>query len=96
VPNIRRQYPEFAIYFATKPQFKAFVEHLEGVTWLEYIPAMDDIFWLTGRGEHKGWFDIAFLCQNQTQRQYAYQWRTEELRPEWLNSVRIENKTETL
>ena len=88
VPKVRKQYPEFAIYFATKPQFKDFVEHLEGVTWLEYFQAMDDIFWLTGRGDHKGYFDIAFLCQNQTQRSnMAYQFRREEPRLEWINNI---------
>lgn len=87
VPKVRKQYPEFTIYFATKPQFKDFVEHLEGVTWLEYFQPMDDIFWLTGRGDHRGYFDVAFLCQNQTQRQYAYQYRREEPRLEWINNI---------
>jgi len=87
VPKVRKQYPEFTIYFATKPQFKDFVEHLEGVNWLEYFPAMDDIFWLTGRGDHRGTFDIAFLPHVLSQRSMCYQWRDNDLRPEWLNSV---------
>jgi len=95
VPKVQKQYPEFAIYFATKPQFKEFVEHLEGVTWLPYNQGMEDVFWLTGKGSHEGFFDIAFLCQGQTQRFMNYQWRREDLRPEWINNVSIgEKKTQ--
>ena len=89
VPKVKKQYPEFRIYFATKPQFKDLVEHLEGVTWLEYIGQMDDIFWLTGRDSHKGFFDIAFLPHMMTQRAMNYQWRENNLRPEWINSATI-------
>ena len=35
---------------------------------INYSKQMDNIFWLEGRGEHKGYFEIAFLPYINTQK----------------------------
>jgi len=85
IPRVAKLYPEHRIYFATKPQFRELVEHLPEIhRVLDYHPIMEDIFVLTGRGGHKGYFDYAFLCQGQTQRFMNYQQASNELRREWM------------
>lgn len=85
IPRLAKLYPEFRIYFATKPQFRELVEHLPEIhRVLDYLPAMDDIFAMTGRGSHKGFFDYCFLPHGQTQRFFQYQQKNNELRREWL------------
>lgn len=85
IPRVAKLYPEHRIYFATKPQFRELVEHLPEIhRVLDYHSIMEDIFALTGRGSHKGYFDYAFLCQGPTQRFMNYQQANNELRREWL------------
>lgn len=85
IPRLAKLYPEFRIYFATKPQFRELVEHLPEIhRVLDYLPIMDDIFAMTGRSEHRGYFDYCFLPHGSTQRFMNYQQRNNELRREWL------------
>jgi len=71
--NIKKQYPNYNLYVATKPEY---FEILQGNSFiyklLEYIPQMDQILWLEGAGDHKGYFEIAFLPYVGTQRFLDY------------------------
>jgi glycosyltransferase involved in cell wall biosynthesis len=84
IPRLAKLYPEFRIYFATKPQFRELVEHLSEIhRVLDYLPAMDDIFAMTGRGGHSGFFDVVLPLHLLTQRVFGYQNRDNEFRAEW-------------
>jgi ADP-heptose:LPS heptosyltransferase len=71
--NIKEQYPEYNLYVATKPEY---FEILEGNPYvhniIQYIPQMDQLLWLEGIGDHKGFFEIAFLPHLGTQRMLDY------------------------
>jgi hypothetical protein len=60
--SIKETYPSHNLYVATSPSY---FNILKGNPYIHrlipYSPQMDDIFMLEGRGEHKGFFDIAFL-----------------------------------
>lgn len=67
-------YPRHNIYFATNPDF---FEILEGNDFIHrtvpYNKKMDDLLWLEGKGEHKGFFEVAYLPHIGTQRIFNYQ-----------------------
>jgi glycosyltransferase involved in cell wall biosynthesis len=71
--NIKQQYPDYNLYVATKPEY---FEILEGNPYIhriiQYIPQMDQLLWLEGLGDHKGFFEIAFLPYLGTQRMLDY------------------------
>jgi len=71
--NIKEQYPEYNLYIATKPEY---FEILEGNPYvhrvIQYLPQMDQLLWLEGHGDHKGFFEIAFLAHLGTQRLFNY------------------------
>jgi glycosyltransferase involved in cell wall biosynthesis len=71
--SIKEQYPDYNLYVAIDPQFR---EILEGGPYihkiLNYIPQMDNLLWLEGAGDHKGFFEIAFLPHLGTQRMLNY------------------------
>jgi len=71
--SIKETYPEYNLYVATK---KENFEILDGNPYvhkvIEYVPQMDNLFWLEGIGGHKGYFQIAFLPHIGTQRMIDY------------------------
>jgi glycosyltransferase involved in cell wall biosynthesis len=71
--NIKEQYPEYNLYIATKPEY---FEILDGNPYvhrvIQYLPQMDQLLWLEGHGDHKGFFEIAFLAHLGTQRLFNY------------------------
>ena len=71
--NIKKQYPDYNLYVSTKPEY---FEILQGNPYIhkviEYIPQMDQLIWLEGAGDHKGYFEIAFLAHGGTQRFLDY------------------------
>jgi glycosyltransferase involved in cell wall biosynthesis len=71
--NIKQQYPEYNLYVATKPEY---FEILEGnphiYRTIPYFQQMDQLLWLEGSGDHKGFFEIAFLAHLGTQRLFNY------------------------
>ena len=72
--SIKKQYPDKKLYVATKPQYFSVLEgnpHVDKI--LQYIPQMDQLLWLEGIGDHKGYFEIAFLPHIGTQRMFNYQ-----------------------
>lgn len=72
--SIKQQYPEYNLYIATKPEY---FEILEGNPYIykiiQYLPQMDQLLWLEGVDNHKGFFEIAFLAHLGTQRLFNYQ-----------------------
>jgi hypothetical protein len=71
--NIKEQYPEHNLYVAVKPEY---FEILQGNPYIhktiQYIPQMDQLLWLEGVGDHKGYFEVAFLPHAGTQRFLDY------------------------
>jgi len=71
--SIKEQYPDYNLYVATQPQYQ---EVLQGIPYvhkvINYIPQMDNLLWLEGRGDHEGYFEIAFLPHVGTQRVLNY------------------------
>jgi hypothetical protein len=71
--SIKESYPDHNLYVATKPEY---FEILNGNPYihkvLQYIPQMDNILWLEGQGDHKGFFEIAFLPYIGSQRILDY------------------------
>jgi hypothetical protein len=72
-PSIKARYPDYALYVATKPQFRYLIDGNPSVDkWLEYNPIMDNIFWLEGRGDHKGYFNVAYMPYFQSQKLVSF------------------------
>ena len=71
--SIKEQYPEYNLYIATKPEYQ---EMLQGIPYvykvINYIPQMDNLLWLEGKGDHEGFFEIAYLPHIGTQRVLNY------------------------
>lgn len=66
--NIKKQYPNHNLYVATKPEYFEILEgnpHIDKL--LQFIPQMNQLLWLEGAGEHKGYFEVAFLPHAGTQ-----------------------------
>ena len=67
--SIKNRYPEWALYVATKPEYKELLAGNPYVTkWLEYNQAMDNPLWLEGSSGAAGNFNVAYLPYLQTQR----------------------------
>lgn len=71
--NIKKLYPKYNIYFATKPEY---FEILEGNPYIHkvipYSNSLDSLPAMEGQGNHKGYFEIAFLPFIGTQRMLNY------------------------
>jgi glycosyltransferase involved in cell wall biosynthesis len=71
--SIKKTYPEYNIYFATKPEYFSILEGNEFIhKIIPYTNQMDNLMWLEGVGEHNGYFEIAFLPHIGTQRILNY------------------------
>ncbi len=71
--SIKRRYPEYALYVATKGEYRGLLEGNPYVDkWLEYLPIMDDLLWSEGRGEQKGFFNITYLLHVSTQKALSF------------------------
>jgi hypothetical protein len=71
--SIKEIYPEYNLYVAAQKEFHELLdgnEHIHGI--LPYMKEMDHIFFLEGNGDHKGWFEIAFIPFVCTQRYITY------------------------
>lgn len=72
--SIKKQYPDHNLYVAVKPEYKDILIANPNVhKILDYIPQMDQLLWLEGVGNHKGFFEIAFLPYIGTQKIFNYQ-----------------------
>lgn len=73
LPSIKKMYPEYNIYFATKQEYFSILNGNEYIyKAIPYIQQMDNLMWLEGAGDHKGFFEIAFLPHIGTQRVLNY------------------------
>ena len=71
--NIKKQYPDYKLYVATKEEYFSILKGNKYIDKIiQYFPQMDQLFWLEGIGEHKGFFEIAFLPYLGTQRLIDY------------------------
>lgn len=71
--NLKVTYPDKNIYIFTKPQFYPMIEDNPNVhKLLPYSPQVENLLFLEGRGDHEGYFDIAFLPNIGTQRHLNY------------------------
>jgi glycosyltransferase involved in cell wall biosynthesis len=71
--SIKERYPEWALYVATKREYKDVIDANPYVyKWLEYNPMMDNLLWLEGNNNHNGYFDIAYQPYFQTQKMFSY------------------------
>jgi hypothetical protein len=72
-PSIKRLYPDYNLYFACKEAYKDIILGNPNVhKWIPYLSAMEDELWLEGSGDHKGWFEVAYLPYVVTQRITTY------------------------
>ena len=73
LPSIKKIYPEYNIYYATKQEYFSILNGNEYIyKTIPYIQQMDNLMWLEGAGDHKGFFEIAFLPHVGTQRVLNY------------------------
>lgn len=71
--SIKNRYPEWALYVATKPEYKEVLDANPYVDkWLEFNSMMDNIIWLEGDCNNDGFFDVAYLPYWLTQRTMQY------------------------
>ena len=71
--SIKELYPDYNLYVATSPQY---FEVLDGNPYIYRVIPFDEqmksIFWLEGIGDHRGYFEIAFLPFLNTQQSITY------------------------
>ena len=74
LPSIKRVYPDYNIYFATKQEF---VEILDCNPYiyktLVFNPFMENLLTMEGHANGQGYFDITFLPHIGTQKMFDYQ-----------------------
>jgi glycosyltransferase involved in cell wall biosynthesis len=73
LPSIKKLYPDHNIYFITTPDC---FDVLDGNPYIHktipYSDQIDNTFTLEGRGDHEGYFDIAYFPNLATQRFVSY------------------------
>ena len=71
--SAKELYPDYNLYVAVKPEY---FDILNGNPYvhrvIQYVPQMDNLTWLEGMGDHKGFFEIAFLPYANTQKFLTY------------------------
>jgi hypothetical protein len=74
LPSIKKTYPNYNIYFATKPEF---FEILDCNPYIHkkivFSPFMENLLTMEGHAGGEGYFDIAFLPHVGTQKIFDYQ-----------------------
>ena len=80
LPSLAKTYPDYAIYFSTKPEY---FDILNGNPYvykvIPYDEKFNDLLYLEGRAEHPGFFDIAFLPTLGTQKMFNYQHNAQDI-----------------
>lgn len=72
--NLKLLYPEYNIYVFTDPKFYDLIFDNKVIhKILPFSPVCENLLALEGRGQHKGFFEIAFLPHATTQKFFAYQ-----------------------
>jgi glycosyltransferase involved in cell wall biosynthesis len=71
--NIKEVYQDYNIYFITKPEYFELIEdHPAVYRMIPYQDGIDNLHLLEGKGDHKGYFEIAFLPHITTQKHFGY------------------------
>ena len=71
--NLKELYPDKNIYVFTKPQYYQMIEDNPSIyKLLPYEPTVENLLFLEGRGDHQGYFEMAFLPNIGTQRHLNY------------------------
>jgi len=71
--NLKKLYPDHNIYFITKKQFFPLIEDNPYVfKIINYQKEFDNLLALEGRGDFKGYFDVAYLPHIGTQKILTY------------------------
>jgi hypothetical protein len=77
--SIKDRYPDWALYVATKPEYKGLLDGNPYMDkWLEYNSMMDNIVWLEGDCNSNGYFNVAYLPHWLTQRTMIYHHNAED------------------
>jgi glycosyltransferase involved in cell wall biosynthesis len=72
--SLKEQYPDHNLYVATDPgNFEVMEGNPHVHKLIPYMPQMENLLWLEGNGNHKGYFEIAFLPHVGTQKMFDYQ-----------------------
>jgi glycosyltransferase involved in cell wall biosynthesis len=72
--NLKSLYPEYNLYIFTDPKFFDLIRDNPAVhKILPYSPICDNLLALEGQGQHKGFFELAFLPHITTQKYFGYQ-----------------------
>lgn len=67
--NLKDKYPQSNIYVFTEPQFFELIEDNPAIyKCLPYSPSIDNPFLLEGKGDHEGYFNIAYFPHVTTQK----------------------------
>ena len=73
LPSMSKNYNEYEIYFACKPEYKDILVNNPYITKvLDYLPIMDNQILMEGSGEWHGFFDISIMATMLTQRMINY------------------------
>tara|TARA_R100000808_G_C2153995_1_gene164703 strand:- start:5127 stop:7040 length:1914 start_codon:yes stop_codon:yes gene_type:complete len=60
--SLKKLYPDYNLYFATQPEFFELLDENPYIhKVIQYTPQMDNLLYLEGAGDRKGYFEIAFL-----------------------------------
>lgn len=74
LPSIKKLYPNFNIYFSTKPEY---MNILEGNPFIHkriaFSPFMENLLTMEGHGANEGYFNFTFLPHFGTQKLFDYQ-----------------------
>jgi glycosyltransferase involved in cell wall biosynthesis len=74
LPSIKKLYPDFNIYFATKPEY---LNILEGNPLIHktivFSPFMENLLTMEGHSTYEGYFNLAYLPHFGTQKLFDYQ-----------------------
>ena len=72
--NLKELYPEYNIYIFTDPRFNNLIIDNPAVhKVLPFHPMCENLLYLEGQGQHKGFFELAFLPHITTQKVFGYQ-----------------------
>jgi ADP-heptose:LPS heptosyltransferase len=73
LPNLKKLYPDYDIYFACYPKYQSILKNNPNITKvIDYNPIMDNQVLMEGTGQWKGLFDISMMVTALTQRMVNY------------------------
>jgi glycosyltransferase involved in cell wall biosynthesis len=74
LPSIKKLYPNFNIYFATKPEYLSILDGNPLIhKTIVFSPFMENLLTMEGHGAYEGYFNLAFLPHLGTQKLFDYQ-----------------------